>query len=217
MKGFSTKQILTPGFVLPKDIKDLEAVYRTLAKTADQRLVRLEEYSKEENMGDALRWSYARAMRDIEAWSGSEANRFNTAPPKNRMQLIAKIKDIQEFLEAPSSTKQGIKKIYQDRATTINKEFGTNFSWQDLGDFFESEMFTKMDKVKGSDTIVRAIGSIIRNKDKVKEAMETFEKEKNLPKSKQSTINISDDKILNKTIVEMMNDYPAAVKLLLIK
>ena len=215
MKGFTTKQILSPGFVLPKDKNDLESVYRTLAKSADQRLVRLEKYSEEENMGDALRWAYARAERDIKAWSGDEAKRFNTAPPKTKQGLIAKIKDIQTFLEAPSSTKQGIKKIYIDRAKSINKKFGTNFTWQDMGDFFEGQMYQELDAKKASNTIVEAFGAMMQNKDKVKKALDKLDADKRKPKAKQQTINISDDAILEKTIKEIIKDYPDEVRDLL--
>ena len=57
MAKYTLKDITTPGFQLPADYNELVSVYRTLAKTADQRLVRLEKYAEEPNMGDALKWS----------------------------------------------------------------------------------------------------------------------------------------------------------------
>lgn len=158
---------MSPGFDLPSDYNSLVKVYRTLAKTADQRLVRLEGYRHEENFRTADKWAYARAMRDIQAWSGEDATRFNRKPPETVAQLQAKIQDIKTFLSSPSSTKQGIISIYQKRADTINQKYGTNFKWDEIGTFFESEAWKKADEKFASESAMTVIATVYKDKDKV--------------------------------------------------
>lgn len=147
------------------DRTELLREYRKLAKRADQRIVRLEKYAEEDNFKTATKWAYARAMRDIKQWGGEEATRFNTTPPDSITQLQAKINDIKEFLEKPTSTKMGIIKVYKQKADSINKEYGTNFTWEELGEFFESGTADKIEGVKGSKTMLKAIG-VIQKTDK---------------------------------------------------
>ena len=166
-KQSMTDVYLSPGYDLPSDYSALTKVYRTLAKTADQRLVRLEGYRHEQNFKVADKWAYARAMRDIQAWSGEEATRFNTKPPASVAQLQAKIQDIKTFLLSPSSTKQGIIKMYQKRADTLNAKWGTNFRWDEIGTFFESEAWKQADDKFASESAMSVLATIYRNKDEI--------------------------------------------------
>ena len=217
MQGYSTKEILKPGFNMPSDYNELVKVYRTLAKSADQRLLRLEEYSKQENMGNAKQWAYARAMRDIKAWSGEKAERFNTAPPAKKQSLLAKIKDIENFLEKPSSTKQGIKKIYMDRASKVNEEYGTDFTWEDIGDFYESAMYKKLDESYASDTITETIGNLEESKDEIKKIFKSLDKIKGKKKKQafidsQEIFRENEDPAVNKLMKQLVKDYPDEIK-----
>lgn len=152
---------------------DLEKEYRKLAKTADERLVRLEKLSKEAGYEKVTEYAYRVAMRDIRSWSGSEARRFNRKPPKNTNQLKAKIADIKKFLDSVTSTKSGIKKIYDKRVSRFNKDYGTDFSSEELAEFFRSTLYKKMDaKPIDSDVIFRAVGEMSKNKDEIKAAIE---------------------------------------------
>lgn len=208
MQGYKTKEILNPFFEMPKDVKELEKVYRALAKSADQRLVRLEKYAQEENYQNVTKWAYARAMTDIEKWSGAEASRFNTAPPKHKLQLIAKINDIITFLESPTSTKAGISRMFQKRADTINDKYGTNFTWTDMGEFFESEFYQIMSEKYDSDTIMKVLGKMYRNKDKVLKSIKKSQDDKKVQY-------VSDDKVEKKIEKEIVSNYPDEVKKML--
>lgn len=149
--------------------------YKLLSMRADKRLQRLEKLATEEHYHGVLTYSYARAMRDIRSWSGSKGTRFGTKPPGNVQQLQAKINDIKHFLDAPTSSKRGITNIYKKRADTTNKRFKTNFTWQDLANFYESDMADKLDSEYGSSTLVRALGSIKRvsnDPDKIQEVLD---------------------------------------------
>ena len=183
MKGYTYKKIMSPEFDMPTDRAGLESVYRTLAKVADQRLVRLEQASKgiqvvggkEVKRGEEWQrvyknvtdWSYRRAMRDIGQWSGGEATRFNTAAPASDAMLEAKIEDIKTFLKSQTSTIQGIKQTFKDRADTLNEKFDTNFKWNDMAEYFDSELDEKLSEQYGSETKFYVLAEIQKNKKKI--------------------------------------------------
>ena len=144
------------------------AYYRRLAKAADQRLVRLEELSKQEGFHAVTKYAYARAMRDIESYGKSgDRLRFNTSPPEDRRLFREKIMDMRAFLSSPTSTKRGIIETYQKRVETINQKFGTNYTWQQLADFFDSGDADRMFKDYGSKTVMIAIGKIQQTKEQI--------------------------------------------------
>lgn len=192
---YKLEQILDPSFELPTDQSELLKVYRTVAKAADQRLVRLEKLTAEENFRIADKWAYARARRDIEAWSGSGATRFNVAPPKSMASLQAKIEDIKHFLETPTSTKSGIKTVYVNRANSINKEYGTNFTWEEMGTFFEDKGWKYLagggrsnDGKYESKTVLKAIAT-------VKKTFSKEDLEKAIDRTKSADIKVPDDQV----------------------
>ena len=170
-------EILKPDYQMPSGYDDLVKVYKKMAHDADRRLLRLEAASKLENMKVASRWAYARAMRDIEGWSGEGARRFETKPPKSKAGLEAKIEDIKTFLLAPTSTPGGIKKIAKKRAKTINEQFGTDFKWDQVGKFFDSKLYSELDSKYGSKTAMKVVARIRKKKRKdVEKAIEDAEK-----------------------------------------
>lgn len=138
--------------------------YKGLAKRADQRLVRLEALSHDQYFGGVLEFAYKGAIRDIKSWGGDK--RFNTAPPTKLTELQAKISDINKFLSKPTSKKSGILKTYKARANTINdryaKQYGVEFTWQEIANFYGRNKSVLMDKKLGSDTLIRALAVIKR-------------------------------------------------------
>ena len=152
----------------------LEKYYKRLAKTADQRLVRLEKLAKQPNYEPAELWAYRRARLDITKWNGGkspELYRFNANMPKDPEKLLAKINDIKTFLTRPTSTKKGITEVYKKRAETINRKFGTNFSWQQMAKYFQSGAAEYWDSKYGSKTALRVMAVLQRNKDKIAKAV----------------------------------------------
>lgn len=179
--------------------------YRQLAKKADQRLVRLEALSYEEHFHGVLELAYKRAIRDIKVWGGDK--RFNTAPPITLTEIKAKIADIQEFVEKPTSTKSQIQKIYSKMASTINKkyarEYGMSFTWQELANFYESDAAKRDDIKKASKTVVRALAVI---KKMGKEDLQ------NIKDVNERIERVSDDKVVNnmvKRLTDLGIDYDA--------
>lgn len=179
------------------------AYYRRLAKMADQRLVRLEELAGKEGFEGVLSFSYKSAIRDIRMLSGNRnATRFNTVIPKtkggepNQALLHAKISAIKRFVEAPTSMKKTINQIYKERTEKINEKFGTSFTWQELGRFWESAGYAKMTGTRkngqqayGSDVILKAISQMRRQVDP-----------KEIKDSLSTNIRVPEDKVVGEVV-----------------
>lgn len=189
--------------------ESLEKYYRRLAKTADQRLVRLEKASDQEYYKTATQWAYARAVKDIRKWikpgTTTYKLRFNTAPPKDPEDLLAKINDIKTFLASPTSTKKGITEVYKKRAETVNQKYGTSFTWQQLAKYYTSGQAEIWDAKFGSKTALRTIAQLQKNKKKIIEDIE---------KADQKDIRV-DSSVLQKTVEKALADNNLNIKDLL--
>lgn len=185
--------------------------YRKLAKRADQRLVRLEKLSTQKDFKQVKQWAYKNAVTDALQWGANpEKPRFNIKPPKSTVSLKAKIQDIKNFLEKPTSTKAGIIKIYDKKAQTLNekyKEYGLDLSWSDVGTFFESKLYKKLAKQYSSGTVIKAIATLKQNEG---ELLKDFQQHK------ASHIKTEDnDMIIDDAIGRMTRYYKNDVKKLL--
>lgn len=113
--------------------------YKKLADRADKRLLRLERLaeSQPDKYQGVLSYAYAKAQKTIINWDGKEYDkpRFARKTPKTDEEMAQKIKDIESFLNMKTSTKSGIDQIYKKRAESLNKRFGTTFTWQDWARF----------------------------------------------------------------------------------
>lgn len=140
--------------------KDWQAEWRaiqkeskTLAKRANQRLFRLEQYSKREGLSSIKEFAYKKAAQYIQGNIGiskkglyrfkehvklydiSDGSNYlegDELLKKNIQIQRARIKAMKEFLESETSTlgqsrsgkkTKGIKKVYSGRADTISKKF----------------------------------------------------------------------------------------------
>ena len=163
--------------------EEIEKEYNRLAKKADARLRALESYQWNKNFKTSTKWAYAKAMRDIKSWGGKK--RFQTsAKGLSDTELQMKIKDIETFLDAPTSTKRGIINVYKKRVETLNKNLKTNYSWQEFTDFIQSDTYKKLDDLFGSATILSVVSKtkklnkkIIDEIEEDKKKREEFEKE----------------------------------------
>ena len=149
----------------------LLAEYRKLAKRADQRLVRINEYSKNNDFASLKNYAYRNAMKDIRHWSGEKASRFNTAPPEastesaKYMKLQAKVADIKRFLDAPTSTLSGTKAVYVRRAKAYSENFGVDMSWQEIKQVTDSALFEKLEAKMDRYIVLKVLGVIQDNRD----------------------------------------------------
>ena len=182
---------------------DLLQKYNKLAKKADRRMRNLEKLSQEPGFQNVLKYAYARAKYDIEAWTPpgkDKMPRWQRNTPMDTSNLKAKIKDIETFLNAPTSTKRGIINVYDKRVKTINKRYGTSFTWQDLAEYFDTGLKDKTDKY-GSKTILQAIGRIQKSKEQVI---------KNFMEHKPTSLKIADETYIDESGKEVK--YGTAVE-----
>ena len=186
-----------------KPDETLVQYYRRLAKTADQRMVRLEKAAQEPYFKVATEWAYAKATRDILKWISPGDNkstklRFNTKPPEGE-DLIAKINDIKSFLSSPTSSKQGIINVYKKRADTVNKKYGTNFTWKQLAKYYDSGQAELWDAKFGSKTALMTIASLQKNKKKLVKAIKEADR-------KDIRIDSKDSSMIKKTVEMALKD-----------
>jgi hypothetical protein len=190
--------------MMAKSKKYMEALkqYRQLAKKADQRLVRLEKLAQEENFKGVKQFAYARAQRDIRAWSGENARRFNTSPPRTLQSLKAKIADIQNFLDSKTSTRRDIITYYEKRNKTVQDRYGITGSWQQMANYYRRGINKRFDAKYGSKTALRAIGMIQQNKKQIQEDMR---------KKKHVDLQLDDD-VLNDAVEDMLQYHRKALR-----
>lgn len=180
------------------------AYAQRLAKMADTRLRRLEKLAEsDESYKNATKWAYAGAMHDIESLYGGGKTfqrraKKTKAGKYNEKQIQAQITAIKRFIESPTSTKSGITKTFKKRADTLNKKFGTNFTWEDLGKFFQSGLADKMDLKYGSKTKMQAIGLIQQN---------DFKTINDIKKYRSSTTLTNDEEIALDQAEALMRQY----------
>lgn len=156
-----------------------EQYYKRIAKIADQRLRALEKLSAKDDYKNVKQWAYANAQYDIKALIGENATRFDVKLPKtktgeiDKRRIEARINAVKRFVLSPTASKRNIDIMYRKEADTLNSKYGTNFTWQQMGDFFQSDTYQKMQKaIGGSDTIVRLIAKIQNNEDGLKDKIE---------------------------------------------
>lgn len=151
---------------------DLRKAYLHLADIADRRMRRLEEYaSKDKKYANILKFAYDKAINDIEAEMGSGAYRFKAGASANGniLNMQSRINDVLKFLNSPTSTISGIKKVYGQRAKVINEKYGLDLTWEQMADFFENESVQETIQNFASDTAMKMIGKYYRNKDEIQE------------------------------------------------
>lgn len=154
---------------MPSKKKNVEAYktelqeFRKLAKRADQRLRELERLANDQGYSNVKSWAYKKAMRDIKHWSGEGRATFNRDAPRNLNSLRAKRRDVEDFLNAVSSTKRGIDKMYRRRAESINQKYGTNFSWEQLGNVFDNKEENIIYEKAGGKSYLKAINYLNQN------------------------------------------------------
>lgn len=145
--------------------------YNKIAKKADRRLRELERFSRYDEYKSILNYAYRTAVRDIESWTPpstkQKAPRWQRNTPTDTRTLKAKIADIEKFLKKKTGTVTGVKQVYIKRADTINKKYGTNFTWQQLANYFETGLAEKTSDKYGSKTMLKAIGVMQKSKDEV--------------------------------------------------
>lgn len=169
-------------------VKELQAEYQKLAKTANRRMYKLEKLAEHPDYKAVLGYAYKDVAHELEI--RGLGRRFPmsvarmSANKTDIRALKALINTLQDFLDAPSSTKRGIDKTYSRRAQSLNKQYGTDFTPENMRDFFEASVWKKINDRFGSKTAMRVIGAIQKNAD-------TIIQEVNDARRRHKKINIS--------------------------
>lgn len=161
--------------------------YRRLAKQANQRMTRLEDLAQsDDRFSSVLKYSYAKAQREARALKGSAAPkskqshrgyRFTETTLKNlnNQQIETRIKSVKEFLQSPTSNKADITTYYKQRAETMNKNWGTDFSWETLAKYYESGLSDKLKSKFESDGALQVIAALQKTPKEVIDKLESVD------------------------------------------
>lgn len=136
---------------------ELRYVYRTFAKRADERMVRLEKMPG----SDATAGAYATAARAIEHYTGyTDKPRFNRKMPKEDALLRMKIRDIKQFLDMPTSFTGVVGRVDTVRTKSMNEKYGVNFTNSQWAQIWESGLGDKLISKYGSLTAFKVLANV---------------------------------------------------------
>jgi hypothetical protein len=176
--------------------KSLVQQYKKLAAAADKQLQRLEKLAKQPKYRGVLQMAYAKAQIDIKKWRGTGKKRFGQSMPDSVQGVKAKIRDIRDFMDAPTYSKKGIEKFYESRATTLHERYGVEEDWQTLAIYYQRAYNVKFTDKYGSQNALKAIGIIQQHADEIM---------KNIAKHKKSDIRV-EDPVVEEAVHRMLRE-----------
>ena len=144
---------------------DMIAYLNKINKIADRRLRNLEVYRHDAGYKDIDKYAYAKAMRNIRAIGGNKRFSIKAYESMTKQEIQKRINYTLEFLNSPSSTKTGITKVYKKRAATLNAKYGTDYTWQQMTQLFESGVFDTLIEKFASESTFISIGKFQKNKE----------------------------------------------------
>ena len=162
---------------LQKQYDELMAEYKRTSQRLDKQLYRLEKASQNKREYKNLtKFAYEKMQKEIQNWSPGNTRWGRTVPGgkdlKQKVRNLQKKLNVMKDLEKlPSFSIKKMKDIYGRAAATINKDYNTNFEWQDIADFYGSAAAEWMDSQYGSNTVVVALGKFKKMSDKKKDKL----------------------------------------------
>lgn len=152
--------------IMTDELNRLMKEFKQMAKRADQRLVRMEQAGKT-GVG-----SYKGAMKRIQAFTPG-GTRFNVNVPKDIRGLRSRISAVKEFLATETSTATGRKAVSKRTRDTIRDRYGLDIKNDDqLTAVFEGGLWSKLNKMFGSDTAVKILASVQNEDGDIKDAIQ---------------------------------------------
>lgn len=153
--------------------------YKRLADRADKRLLRLERLAEKnpDMYGNVLAFAYKGAQKAVEHWDGKKSDkpRFARKTPRTEEEMRKKMKDIQAFLEKPTSSKKGIDQVYKNRSDSLNKRFGTDFTWQEWARFGARQLWERNDGKFTYNELIR-VAAVQKKEEETIKAYNKFKK-----------------------------------------
>lgn len=191
------KQLTDPASYAIDYSRPLGPQYKNLVHKANLRIDKLMKLSKFEGYKNVKKWSLANLIYSAKGRGYlTKTGKISSKIPETEAEIQKRIKALQTFLSSITSTKVGINELYQKRADTINERYGTNFTWQDIGTYFESGISQKYDEKYGSKTALKAIGEIQKQSDLIQQEVKQH---------KAKTIRV-DDSELQTTVDQLLKD-----------
>lgn len=158
------------------DKDKLISEYIKLAKRANKRLYNLEKLSKEKGFESVTKWGYRNALYDIQQRGGDRRYKLKIDKNINMKTLSAMRNEVYKFLNYPTSTKRGIVALYKEKTETFNKDYGTNWKWQDMANYFENGGKELFEEKFSSSTSLEVLGVFQKNKKGIKKIKEKIDK-----------------------------------------
>lgn len=174
------------------EYNELKEEYRKLVQAANKRLLRLEKYAERPEYGpQILEYAYRVAQREIRIQrGGDDFKRFSVKTPTTLKALRKEINRVNRFMELPSSSLPGIKKVYVKRAESLNKLLsqrgykGPGYTWQQYAKFFETGLYQKVRSLYGSDVAFKIMGQFARRSEEIRKYLDETQKYKEAPNGK---------------------------------
>lgn len=139
--------------------------FRTIAKRADERLVRLEQAGLQKT------GTYRSAMMRIRTYRET-GSRFNVKLPKDTRTARARINIVREWLAEESSTATGRHAIYKRVMDTLRTDHGLDIKTEsELKAVFEKGLWDDLNSRFGSDTAMQILTTVQQSKETVGDAL----------------------------------------------
>lgn len=142
----------------------LELEVKPMVQKANAMLLNLEKLAKTEEFAGIEQFAYRNAMQAIKEIRGPGYKRFNM--PKNTHQLEKVQREIEKFMQAPTSSKQGIEGLYEKNAAWFNEQIGSKYSWQKMGSFLQAAEFEELKADYFSTTAILIVTQLYKHRRK---------------------------------------------------
>lgn len=160
-----------------KSDKELYAIRKKLAKRLNQRMRRLERAGIDYGAIKMYREELARY------YAGNKGFKESLGKTKG-ISVKHEISLIQNLLNRPTSTLQGIHRIRKKAMNTFEEKYNVKFkNVQEYEDFIESETWKKMENLFGSNTALDIIASSNKTISQVRKSVDEFIKKTDKYKS----------------------------------
>lgn len=168
-------------YLSSKSDKELYAIRKKLAKRLNQRMRRLERAGIDYGAIKMYREEVARY------YTGNKGFKESLGKTKG-ISVKHEISLIQNLLNRPTSTRQGITRIRKKAMHTFEEKYGVKFkNVQEYEDFIESETWKKMENLFGSSTALDIIATSDKTISQVRKSVEDFIKKTDKYKSEDIT------------------------------
>lgn len=201
--------IMSDYYRMPKTKAGVLADYGKLTRLANDRLREIEKRATTDGLTSLTEYAYKRAVHDLQG-----ATRFASKEKIENLNynaIVKRMNDMRRFLRSKSSTTRGVKSLYSQNTKRFNAKYGTNFTQTQLAKFFNKDIGL-YEKIKaknmdwGSETVMKAIATMMNDKKKVLQKMRE-EDEKHL--------DVENAVIVNEVIDTLISEYGDDVKELL--